>query len=515
MRYYALHNQPQRITSMNLDTILLDLSNPKSKDKDYWTLRDAVRGTQIFGGIGSGKTSGSGRMLASSFLKNGFGGLVLCAKPKEREDWVKLAKQFGRQDDIKIICEPKLGEKEYFFNPLEYEASRSGGGETFNLVNLFMQIYQMGRLISGEGLASGSERFWDNALKRCLSRIIDFLKLAGESVTISNMYRLISESLSNKEIEYLIELRNSDDSEDAYDKISEWAKFNYYVKCFFESKKNLSKVIGNSSNDKELIEREKKKHRMVRNYFEREFANLAERTKTIVVESFLGLVEPFQSGILEKYFAGKTNILPEETFQQGKIIILDFPVKDYLDSGIYAQGIFKLLWQQAVERRVYKENVDIPVFLWVDESQLFLSSYDQVYQTTARSAGACTVFLSQNISNYYSAIGGKNPTAKVNSLLGNLSTKIFHANSDPVTNEWASKSIGKDYRLGRSFSIGDSNSYGGSEQFQNLINPIDFTKLKTGGSINNNQVEGIMIVAGKVWSDENNYLLLSLSQNAI
>ena len=493
---------------MNLDTILLDFSEKGSQGKDIWTLRDAVRGVQIIGGIGSGKTSGSGRMIANVFLEKGFGGLVLCAKPEERKNWEKLAKEAGRLKDLIIIGEGR----EFYFNALNYEASRHGGGETFNLVNLFMQIYQMGRVVSGEGLASSGERFWDNALKRCLSRIIDFLKLAGEPVTISNMYSLISEALSNKEIEYLIELRNSEDSGDAYDKISEWAKFNYYVKCFFLSKKNLAKFLEGNSGDEKLIEAKKKQHRTVRNYFEREFANLAEKTKTIVVESFLGLVEPFQSGILEKYFAGQTNISPEETFEEGKIIVLDFPVKDYLDSGVYAQGIFKLLWQQAVERRTYKEGTDIPVFLWVDESQLFLSSYDQVYQTTARSAGACTVFITQNISNYYSAIGGKNPKPKVDSLLANLSTKIFHANNDPVTNEWSAKSIGRDYTTETSFNFGSSESFGGRQQLQFQVNPVVFTKLRGGGKPNKYEVDGIMTVAGKVWSNKKNYLWLTIPQ---
>lgn len=499
---------------MNLDTIILDFSKKGSEGTDIWTLRDAVRGTQIFGGIGSGKTSGSGRKLATSFLEKGFGGLVLCAKPTEREDWVKLVTQMGRQKDLKIICETKDADQEYFFNPLEYEASRKGGGETFNLVNLFMQIYQMGRVISGEGLASGGERFWDNALKRCLSRIIDFLKLAGEPVTISNMYRLISEALSNKEIEYLVELRNSDDTEDAYDKISEWAKFNYYVRCFFLSKKTLAKVLEENPENEKLIESKKKQHRTVRNYFEREFANLAEKTKTIVVESFLGLVEPFQSGILEKYFSGETTILPEETFREGKIIIIDFPVKNYLDSGVYAQGLFKLLWQQAVERRTYREGIDIPVFLWVDESQLFLSSYDQIYQTTARSAGACTVFLTQNISNYYSAIGGKNPTAKVDSLLANLSTKIFHSNNDAVTNEWAAKTIGKSFRVVENFNVGEHMSAGGSKQFHYQVMPVEFSVLKSGKSEDGRQLEfgTVITVANRRWSNEKNYILHTFIQ---
>jgi len=55
--------------------------------RDPWRIKDACEGTVIFGGTGSGKTSGSGRALAQSFLGAGFGGLVLCAKPEEPALW--------------------------------------------------------------------------------------------------------------------------------------------------------------------------------------------------------------------------------------------------------------------------------------------------------------------------------------------------------------------------------------------------------------------------------------------
>ena len=118
----------------------------------------------------------------------------------------------------------------------------------------------------------------------------------------------------------------------------------------------------------------------------------------------------------------------------------------------------------------------------------------------------------QNISNYYSAIGGKNPTPKVDSLLANLSTKIFHANNDPVTNEWSAKSIGRDYTTETSFNFGSTESFGGKQQLQYQVNPVVFTKLRVGGSPNKFEVDGIMTVAGKVWSNGNNYLWLTIPQ---
>lgn len=495
---------------------LLDFSDEANPFSDVWTLEDAFKGVQIFGGIGSGKTSGSGQTLARAFLKNGFGGLVLCAKPTERGDWEKLAKETGRANDLKIFTDPKRDaegnplEPEYFFNPLKYESEREGGGETFNLVNLYMQIYQMGRIISGAGIANSGERFWDNALKRCLSRMIDLLQLAEIDVTTANMYRLIAEPLNNGELEYLKDLRKSNDRDNAVETIKLWGERNLYVKSITNAQNNFIQMQKSGKYSSEELVTRKRQVQIAQNYFEKEFATLAERTKTVIVESFLGLAEPFQGGILEKYFSRNITIRPEETFEQGKIIILDFPIKNYLEAGVYAQGLFKLLWQQSVERRKYMES-QIPVFLWVDESQNFLSSYDQIFQTTARSAGVSTVFISQNISNYYVAIGGSNSTARVNSLLGNLSTKIFHANNDYVTNEWAAKTIGKTWVKPKSFTVGESQSFGMTEQFNWEIPPNFFTTLKSGGNKNKGIVEAV-IVTSRNWSNGKNYLIRSFQQ---
>ena len=497
---------------MKFNQIILDLSD--SKEKIHWTLRDAFQGVQIFGGIGSGKSSGSGQTFSKAFLKKGFGGLVLCAKPDERANWERMAKAMGRYNDLKIFCEPKILENgkqttEFFFNPLQYESSRKGGGDTFNLVNLFMQIYQMGKVISGEGLASSGDKFWDNALKRLLGRTIDFLKLAGERVSFSNMAKLITEALSKQELEHFKNLVRNKET----DLIKAWVEDSYYVKCSYQAKRYILSLSDEDSENSDLIDEKIALHKIIKNYFEKEFANLAERTKTIVLESFLGLVEPFQSGILKRYFSSdKDNtIRPEEIFEQGKIIILDFPIKNYLDAGIYAQGIFKLLFQQAIERRAYNEHKDTPAFLWVDESQNFINAYDQVFQTTARSAGVSTVFITQNISNYYVAIGGKNPVARVNSLLGNLSTKIFHNNNDHVTNEWAAKTIGRVWKDIEGFNVGQSQSFNISKQFHWDFEPHKFTKLETGGSDYDYKIQAV-IVSNRELYNGRNFILRSFEQ---
>lgn len=470
---------------VNLDKILVRFS---SKPEDGWTIRDAVRGVQIFGGIGSGKSSGSGQTLAKAFLKNGFGGLVLCAKPDERTNWQEYARKAGRENDLIIFSE----ESEYEFNPLEYEMTRSGkgAGEVFNLANLFMEIYKMGNRFGGGGNAGESERYWDNALRRCINRMIQLLGLAGEEISIRNMRRLLSAAPLEHEVEGISEMSDED--------ISKWGESNYCMGCIINA--------GNSVKTEEQEE----EYTLISDYFLREFATLPEKTRPTIVESFLGLAEPFTSGILKKHFAQKTNLYPEVT-HEGKIIILDFPVKEYLAAGVYAQGIFKLLWQQATERRNTKEDT-LPVFLWVDESQLFLSDYDQIFQTTARSSKACTVFLSQNISNYYAAIGGRNPQSRVDSLLANLSTKIFHANNDAVTNEWAAKTIGKAFLNISSINVGKGQTSGVSQQLHYQVEPREFTTLLSGGKANEFEVHGVLTIAGRKWSNGRNYLEVVFSQ---
>ena len=68
-----------------------------------WLLMHAFNGTFICGETGGGKSSGSGFALAMAFLRAGFGGLVLCVKPGERQTWERYARLGGREKDLVIF----------------------------------------------------------------------------------------------------------------------------------------------------------------------------------------------------------------------------------------------------------------------------------------------------------------------------------------------------------------------------------------------------------------------------
>lgn len=493
------NNHGRKIT--NLDHPLISFSDHPD---DAWTVRDAVRGVQIFGGIGSGKTSGSGKALATAFLKSGFGGIILTGKVDETELWVEYAKQTGRTQDLLVFNEKST----YRFNPLEYELAREGegAGQTENIVALFTSLAKMGNRLNGSGGGSSDDPFWDMALQRCIHATVDLLKLAKQDITVANIAKVIRESPTGQDYRndynQLIEL-SSEGNDEAYKNLNDWANKSYTVYCIIWAE------------NQELDVRDMNSLEVAKSYFLTDFAILAEKTRSSITEYFYAFASPFRSGLLAEFFATNTTeeILPEVTFQ-GKIIILDFPVKKYMQLGIYAQSIYKRIWQQAVERR-NTQNHPVPVFMWVDESQYFLNEEDMMFQTTARSSRACTVMLSQNISNYYATIGGKHPKQRVDSLLGNLATKIFHANNDYVTNEWAANTIGKTFQGKTSSSVGKYDSVSISESLQYQVEPQELTLLLSGSKVNDFDVEAIVTCAGKRWSNESNFIKAVFNQKEL
>ena len=446
-----------------LDTILFKL--PQNVD---WTVRHGVEGVQVFGGIGSGKSSGSGYQIAKKYLEKGFGGLVLTVKDDEVETWKTYCKNAGRTNDL-IIVEPQ---GKHRFNFLDYEMSRKdrGKGLTANIVQLFRTVIDAERTISsGE---RNRERFWDDAMDIYLNSVIDLCILAyGKDISIDKIHDVATSIPKN--MDGLFE-------EKAYDKS---------LFADIMTRTIRGKYHKMSSQKKELYSRLEK-------YFLDRHMELSEKTRSIIeysLDSFLFPLtrEPFYS----LFCSGESTFSPEDCFTKNKIILLNLPVKIYDKVGRDIQIMFKYIWQTAMERR----NTDLhpkPVFLWADEAQNFIHHHDMAFQSTARSARVCTVYITQNLPNYIANMGGEGNRAYVDSFLGTLGTKIFHSNSDTVTNEYASKLFGKVFV---SFYT-EGNSYGKDltiSETENVkdspyVAPEEFILLKTGAEENDFIVESFV-----------------------
>lgn len=492
---------------------------------DPWTFRDAFGGTQIFGGTGSGKTTGSGRTLALAFLtarfrgEFPFGGLVLCAKPEEVDLWANFASKSnvpgaksepgycalaGRSpEDVIVLGERlehyrKLGlsvpQGGYFFDYQNYmQGLRREGGEgaktsgmTQGLVNLFMTVLEGGR----EG-GNSADPYWDDAIRQMLANAIDLLILVGRPVDISTIGDIILAAPQSR----------------AETKTPVWQRDSLCWELLEAAHVATSKAFKGSREGDPAYEA-RRDFKLVRDYWLKDFAGLTERVRSVVESSFTSKATAILRSPMRRLFATAASrkdgklVTPTDT-HRGKIVILDLSVKEYGETGRFAQVLFKTVWQRATEHPS-RDQFSSPVFLWADESQYFITSQDAVFQQTARSKRAATVYLTQNISNYYVALGGRSGNAATDSLIGNFQTKIFHANGDPATNEWAERLFGHELKSVKSSGVG----YGGgaqggvntqkgeSSQWLPAVPISTFLGLRRGGGTPS-IVEGYVLVAGR------------------
>ncbi len=462
----------KKTTASAGDRLLIDFAGKQHPD-DAFTLRDAFENVFITGSTGSGKSSGSGAALAGAMLdceglppEERVGMIVFLYK---QSDWVEWMRQIYLSNREKDVIHIRAGDSDVF-NLLErYQRS-----EPMNAVNTLMTISQL--TLSGGSNRRESEAFWTIEQQKRLDRLIRLNQLAGLPLNILTLYRLhVSAPVSPEQV--------AD---------QEFRKTSFCWTTLAQA----AERVGQDHPEFQLVE----------DYFVRETPWLADQTASSIRAMVSGVLEPFVSStLLRQLFCGKSSLRLEDAFT-GKIIMLDIPVQIHEHSGRIAQTLFKYCFQKAVEQRDLKRYPN-PLLFWQDEAQVFLTSHDHSFMSTCRSSRAGSVLLSQNISNFYAALGGgPQAEAQVNSLLALCNTKIFHANNDFVTNEWAAKTIGMGIRNLSSVSVGQTNSASSAQHIQYQVQPNEFSMLRNGGEKNDFLVDAVIAGTGRVFSTGTNYL---------
>ncbi len=436
---------------------------------DAFIVRHACNGISIMGGIGSGKTSGSGQTIAHAFLRAGFGGLVMCAKPEERGLWERYAAETGRSDDL-VIFGPN---QPWRYNFINHQLQMGSGGLIENVVALLGTITDLAK---GKQSQGGGDPFWDRGMQMVVRNSAELLYLANGSLSLNELRTFVSDAPRSAE-----EVASE-----------EW-----------QQNSRCAEVILNASANVRTPQ-EQHGFEVSKEFILGDYAAMGQRTRSSIEATLLSVIDQLLHGVAYELLSTTTNLELEDTYRQGKILVLDLPIQTYHETGLLVQQIAKYMWQRTVLDRDVTQYPR-PVFLWADEAQNFMSSFDFRYQAVARSARACTVYLTQNISNYYSVLGSQGRD-EAHSFLGNLVTKIFHANSDDATNQFAAAIIGQSYQTLYNFNSsqngkqpGSSMSGGGSQSLQYKILPAQFTTLRTGGPANNLQVDGIVFQGGRVF----------------
>jgi type IV secretory pathway TraG/TraD family ATPase VirD4 len=496
----------------DLDTPIIELASAYGSSN--WTVRNAVEGVQIFGGIGSGKSSGSGRFLALKYLTCGFGGLVLTVKPDEKMVWQEYCRLAGREADL-LIIEPN---GEHCFNFLQYESSHSEDSLTENIVEVLKTVIQAG---NEKDSGKSDDPFWETALDMLIFNVIDLCRLAYGTLSIQTMYDIVQTIPKNKEN---LQTETSEGEAKAFQKAFEKArsmvtkKIDTWVASFTpEQEQTILK--DNFRFESELLDAipEARLLKFLDQFFFDSFINLSEKTRSIIDFTFSGFLFRLLREPVYSLFCRYDSTLTPEDCLDGKIILINLPVKYYHKVGRDCQILFKYIWQRAMEKRSIDTN-SRPLFLWSDEAQNFLHAHDADYQATARSSRIATVYISQNLPNYYASMGGQKAEFKVKSFLGTLGTKIFHANADITTNGYSSELIGDAFFEDASSSVTVSKDFsqtkGKSLKLERLIRPEDFVRLKTGGHLNGYRVEGYLHKQGDPISHlGQNFTKITFNQN--
>jgi len=477
------------VVAQVLDKALLEFG-AAGGPKDTWRLADAVEGTQIFGATGSGKTSGSGAALARAFLdpaRGRMGGLVLSAKPDEIDNWRGYLHDVGRPASDLVELSPS---QPACFNFLDYERregerSTRGVTLTYNLVSLFLAA-----LSSGEGAVSTADPYWNDALRELLTHTIDLAIFGADCIELADLASIVRSAPQSR----------------ADARLRSWQDRSRCFALLRAAEKRYHTLPPPRRQDLE----------QTLAYWMDDFPALNDRTRSVVVSSFTAKVAGLLRSPMRELLCTSTSAeVKPEASHQGKVIVANIPVKVFGEVGRFAQILYKTVWQRATERRDLS-GTWTPVFLWADEAQYFATTDDMLFQQTARSKLAATVYLTQNLPNYYATFGGRNGQAVAESLLGNLQTKIFHANGDPSTNEWAERLFGQHMRSvhSRNFQGSEAGQAWNPTRMPNVESAY-FTTLRKGGPWNDCEVGALIFQGGRRWrtNGDRNFLQHAFRQS--
>jgi hypothetical protein len=447
----------------NLDDGLLRFS----RFSNSFTIGDAVRGVQIFGGTGSGKTSGSARKIALSYLKAGFGGLVLCAKKDEFDLWRKLCHEAGRLDAL-IEFGPN-SKTNLSLNFLEIAQNEFKDiGAIYNILQLIKISMGQNSKIGGP-TGDGSIKYWEAVSNQLLSHVIAICLGSNRRFTL-DLVREVIQCLPKEGKNTELFFKNIENCEPQ----------NLLEEILLKNRLSVQK-----NHDIELANQ----------WLLSEYAKHDDETRGSIISSVTSqfdtlLREPFRSLLFEGH-----PITPDWCFAGG-IVVVNVPVNQYEAAGKMINQIWKFVFQKAALKRNVNDKLR-PTFLWADEAHHFISPYDSEFQSTARSQMIATVYITQNLSLYRAALGsGQSGSDNTRSLLGNLSTKIYHLNPDVETNTHSSQELGKGWVTRyKPFSMGDlfhtdNKDTKPQKVYDNIVQIFEFSKLASGGQRFGFRVEG-------------------------
>ena len=409
-------NNKNKIANKNMKSnnfkksLFLKVGKDENKNIVYIPESGLYQNFLITGTIGSGKTSSAmypfTRQLLeynSNNLNNKIGMLILDVKGNYYKQVLEYVKKYHLEEDLIVL---ELNSNVYY-NPLHKPNLKAQV-----LANRLKTIL----LLFSE---NNSESYWLDKAEEVLAECIKLCRLYNNGyVTFEELHKLVT--IDNYYKEKIFVLRN----------------------LFISSKFSNKQIYELNAS---------------LNFFEKEFNNLDNRTKGILISEITRITGTFVSDYdVKNTFCPPKNKLTftgfDEVLNKGKIVVLNMNIFEYNTLSKIIATYLKLDFQTEVMAHLAKNHVNKSAFI-CDEYDKFASKTDGEFFSLSREAKCINILSTQSYSSLKTTLKDE---SSVKVIVQNLINKIWFRTDDIFTIEEAQKQLGKEDKEKISKSISES-----------------------------------------------------------
>ncbi len=364
----------------------------------------------ITGTIGTGKTSSAIYPFVNQFmeynsknLKNKIGMLILDVKGNFYKYVSDVAKKYNLEKDVFVISL----ENDVYYNPLHKPNLKPQilANRLKTILTLFSE--------------NNSESYWLDKGEQILAEAIKICRLYNDGyVTFTEIHKLITDQ------DYYLE------------------KVSILRNLFISAKLTDIQIYELNAS---------------LNFFQKEFLQLDQRTKNILISEITRITNTFVSDFdVCKTFCPPREKLNFDGFtdaiQNGKIIVLNINVSEYALLSKMIAAYLKLDFQTEVMSFLAHGTPKRTVFI-CDEYDKFCTKTDADFFSMSREAKCINVVSTQSYSSLKNTL---NDESSVKVITQNLVNKIWFRTDDIFTIEEAQKQLGKEDKEKLSKSISEN-----------------------------------------------------------
>lgn len=304
-------------------------------------------------------------------------------------------------------------------------------GLTFNIappslghIELANRLVAMSKNSSGKGGGGGDNSYWDDATKKHIQWVIYMLRTINPGAEVTAL-DINTHTVSSNAIKRSV------------GKLSQ-------IISDLETKKLES---GLTAAERDNISAKITILSDVREYFNEEWKNLDQRTKSNLVSTITNVFTNFLSDPrLRTVFCSNTAVSIDEVMQSGKIYTLVAP--KYESAARVFGTSLKMEFQAILRRRTASAEYDKTRFIAFicDEVQNFVTtggndptSGDESFMALSRQSKVCNVVATQADSSIVNVVGEKSADV----YYTQFGSRLWYQNTDQKTNERAAKILGK------------------------------------------------------------------------